>query len=1090
MSSKPSTSSSPSRARCRIQTALKNLFGFDSFRSHLQENATRAVVKGDTDVFVVMPTGAGKSLCYQLPAVLSAGITVVISPLIALIQDQVDHLVALKIKACSLNSKLPLPERKKIIQDLESETPQIKLLYITPEMAASASFQPILAQLLSRSLLSYLIIDEAHCVSEWGHDFRPDYMRLGSLRSRIPHTPCVALTATATKQVQDDIVASLKLRQPVSTFKTPCFRSNLFYDVQLKDLIGDAYGNLKEFCLKALGTKTPQGGFPGCGIVYCRTRDSCEEVAVQLTQRGVFSKAYHAGLKAGDRVAVQNEWMDGIVPVIVATISFGMGVDKANVRFVAHWNVAKSLAGYYQESGRAGRDGKQAFCRLYYSRTDRDQVAFLIKKEIAQAQAKRGDSKASDKASMAGFDAMVSFCEDTGCRHALIAAYFGDEKPQCNKSCDSCKNPLAVKHQLEQLEGLLQSGRSRTCIEKPAGPKGPFGFDPNLYEGGRKGYGFARHNDEDESDEEESSEDRKRVWNSFYQKQMNLRKSKELEEFIPPSDDCLLKDSSSDKIPKLTVKAREHCLKILEEALTKNARTAGAEDRIDVESCAVDLEYEVFRNSKLCNLYKAAVVKKVKEIEALKNGELHSTLESSNFEQGTETSVAPTKDGFVSASQMLTSKCKRVGSLSSFQSASDLLRTTQTERRPTQSSQGTSQEILPSNDSSIPEMTDSKKGTSPCKAARPSKRKQELANAAKKDSQNISKFFSTQSNFKAQAQSSKNYKKAKPKNPSLKEGSVTQKDETCTSDVLDRLQGDPASLKLGQHAVDSPEEVETTPTVKLSHKEDLCRDTLAEQTVDTKNDLQSNPVVQPSEIKNSSINVLTIQPSDKEECLRNSLYVQPRDSLLVQPLQNHETTSLSFSSPDLLKSREDAAELEEHQEMILGLTTKHCRDDMPGKPRTQDRQKRAVEEQDSEGPDRKRPREELKSSSILIPIHKVNSNQGKKKVTFDPNLCPHDKEGTAKILQPPSGNKVMTLKETADVVVKYLTPFFREGKFASKDLFKAFARHLSHHLTGEDKMPLRKNVKEDAQKLIKAFFKDRPKCESEEDWKDLLHAAP
>ncbi|XP_040186863.1 ATP-dependent DNA helicase Q5 isoform X2 [Rana temporaria] len=407
-------SSSSARPKCRVQSALKKIFGFDSFRSDLQENATRTVVRGDKDVFVCMPTGAGKSLCYQLPAVLSVGITIVISPLIALIQDQIDHLEALKIQACSLNSKLPAAERRQIMQDLECESPKTKLLYITPEMAAASSFQPTLNMLLSRGLLSYLIIDEAHCVSEWGHDFRPDYQRLGSLRARLRQTPCVALTATATKQVQDDIISSLKLRQPIAMFKTPCFRFNLFYDVQLKELLSDPYGSLKDFCLKALGEKKPTGGFSGCGIVYCRTRDSCEEVAIQLTQRGVPSKAYHAGLKAGDRASVQNEWMDEVVPVIVATISFGMGVDKANVRFVAHWNVAKSLAGYYQESGRAGRDGKQSFCRVYYSRTDRDQVSFLIKKDIAKAQAKRKDTKSSDKAAMVGFETMVNYCEEQG----------------------------------------------------------------------------------------------------------------------------------------------------------------------------------------------------------------------------------------------------------------------------------------------------------------------------------------------------------------------------------------------------------------------------------------------------------------------------------------------------------------------------------------------------------------------------------------------------------------------------------------------------------------------------------------------------
>uniref|UniRef100_A0A672YAZ2 ATP-dependent DNA helicase n=1 Tax=Sphaeramia orbicularis TaxID=375764 RepID=A0A672YAZ2_9TELE len=469
-----------------LKQALKAHFGFDSFRSKLQEDIVKAVVRGDRDVFVCMPTGAGKSLCYQLPAMLAEGITLVISPLIALIQDQVDRLKDLNIPACSINSKLPAGERRLILADLESSSPKLKLLYITPEMVASPSFQPCLTGLCSRGLLSYLAVDEAHCVSQWGHDFRPDYLKLGDLRARLPGVPCLALTATAPKNVQDDILKSLRLQLPLS-FASPVFRSNLHYDVIFRELLPNPYVHLHAFITKALEQGNGSNG-KGCGIVYCRTREGCETVAYQLTKLGVLAKAYHAGLKAGDRIEVQNDWMQGKVLVIVATISFGMGVDKPNVRFVAHWNVAKSLASYYQESGRAGRDGLPSSCRTYYSAKDKEQISFLIRQEVTRKQEKRGSAQETDKMAMKDFEAMVSFCEQEGCRHATISKFFGDKTPNCAGACDYCSNPKVVRAQIARAAALS----TRTQAAQSTEPKGPFGFRPDLYEGGRKGYGFER----------------------------------------------------------------------------------------------------------------------------------------------------------------------------------------------------------------------------------------------------------------------------------------------------------------------------------------------------------------------------------------------------------------------------------------------------------------------------------------------------------------------------------------------------------------------------------------------------------------------
>ncbi|XP_066442681.1 ATP-dependent DNA helicase Q5-like isoform X2 [Eleutherodactylus coqui] len=911
MSARPSSSSSTC-SKCRILSTLHKVFGFRTFRSDLQENATRTVVKGDKDVFVCLPTGAGKSLCYQLPAVLATGITFVISPLLALIQDQIDHLLSLKIHACSLNSSLLLEERKKIIQDLESENPKIKLLYITPEMAAAASFQPTLNTLLSRNLLSYFVIDEAHCVSEWGHDFRPDYQRLGTLRSRLPQTPCVALTATATKQVQDDIIASLKLNQPIAMFKLPCFRSNLFYDIQMKDSLQDSYSNLKDFCLKALGEKTPSGGFSGCGIVYCRTKYFCGEVARRLSTLGVPSKAYHAGLKSADRLSIQNEWMEGAVPVIVATISFGMGVDKANVRFVAHWNIAKSIAGYYQESGRAGRDGKQSFCRLYYSRTDRDQIRFLLNKK-EERQKKRGRSNAPDN-ERAVFEAMVNFCEQVGCRHATIASYFGDEKPLCNKSCDCCKNPQAVKRMIEHLEGLPLD-ESSTYIQQPGAPVGS-------------------------------------------------------------GTDCPLKDGANCKITELTFKAREHSLKILEEAISKNAQVTNTADRVDVLSSAVDLEYEVFRSSKMSNLYIAAVVKKVGEInKASKDGEPYVTLGSYSSIQKAETKVDADEDGFVAASPSHTFKRKRVGVPSHFQTASSLLQMTTSDmeaqcKQPNASFTNLSE--LNSCSAAPPEEAESpsKKVNSPNKKSRQSKKKQEMASAAAKDSQDISKFFSLQKKSKTSTSSHSLAKSDSPAHESTSLSDTCEAQEAASSDGQDGLQS--RSNKPDGNEQDS-RKTELVPSSEPSHP---FLENSTQQSSDTKK--YTDTLMHNSKTRDA-------ETDDLQLSVRCSV-----DALKIPPEQ----------------SQEQSKESQVPQEAV----SEECALSYSSASRSAEAEKSEVEQQESVEPASKKQRIEEKSSSILSNPDKGKAGKGKRKVTFDPNLSQEDKEGTAKILQPP-GNKVVTLKE-------------------------------------------------------------------------------
>ncbi|MFD7026374.1 DNA helicase RecQ [Promicromonospora sukumoe] len=392
---------------------LRSVFGYDAFRGDQQE-IIETVARGD-DALVLMPTGGGKSLCYQIPALVRQGTGVVISPLIALMQDQVDALDALGVRAGFLNSTQDPDQRRHVEQAYLSG--ELDLLYLAPERLGVEST----ARLLDQGTIALFAIDEAHCVSQWGHDFRPDYLRLGALAERWPGVPRIALTATATQHTREEIADRLGLteaRHFVASFDRP----NITYRVAPKD------SPLKQL-LNLLRTEHPGDA----GIVYCLSRASVEKTAQQLTDQGIRALPYHAGLPAQVRAANQATFLreDGVI--MVATIAFGMGIDKPDVRFVAHLDLPKSVEGYYQETGRAGRDGLPSTAWLAYGLADVVQQ----RKMIAESE---GDLAHRRRLS-SHLDAMLALCETVECRRAQLLRYFGQDHPGACGACDTCQNP-------------------------------------------------------------------------------------------------------------------------------------------------------------------------------------------------------------------------------------------------------------------------------------------------------------------------------------------------------------------------------------------------------------------------------------------------------------------------------------------------------------------------------------------------------------------------------------------------------------------------------------------------------------------------
>ena len=407
---------------------LREVFGYGEFRGY-QRAIIEAAIAG-RDTLVLMPTGGGKSLCYQIPALLRPGTGLVVSPLIALMEDQVGALRELGVDAAFLNSSLNTDAQRDVIERLRAG--RLEMLYVAPERL----MQPQTRALLSRMPISIVAIDEAHCVSQWGHDFRPEYLSLGELAEAFPGVPRMALTATATPQTRAEIAGRLALTDP-ELFVAGFDRPNIRYSVQPKV---DARRQLAGFLDAHRGES---------GIVYCLTRKRVEETAGFLRDRGFEALPYHAGLTAQIRAEHQRRFATDDAVVIVATIAFGMGIDKPDVRFVAHLDLPKTIESYYQETGRAGRDGEPAEAWMIYGLADVVQLRQLIERSAADEERQRHE--------LHKLDALLGWCEGTECRRRPLLRYFGDSLAEDCGNCDNCLAPPATWDGLEAAQKLLSA---------------------------------------------------------------------------------------------------------------------------------------------------------------------------------------------------------------------------------------------------------------------------------------------------------------------------------------------------------------------------------------------------------------------------------------------------------------------------------------------------------------------------------------------------------------------------------------------------------------------------------------------------------